>query len=183
MAKARKGTKFVTADGDVRIRLADITSEKPAKGQEPIKLTLYQILMGEHENLPTTDPNREVQVSSLNLKGLALIEQTFGGLEHIPAKCSMVEMIKLCTILVNQDLAKAEELSEDDVSRLLDGHRVALITKIIGKLLTPLPVAPTMGAKQANPASNRAGSASSGSLPKNTARSVLKSSGASSSIT
>ncbi len=155
--------RFIGPKGDTRIRVGDVQSMRDEK--DVLRLSLYEILMGDTARIPTLDKSKEVKVNSLNLKGLALIEREFGGLEQIPERRTVAQTITLIAILINQDRDESEHLSTDDVGRLIDGRRIDVATAAIQQLLTPKADAPPAPA-----ATGRAGSGSSTSSSKSSAR-------------
>ncbi len=137
------------------LTLSDVGPAAPADPAAPpaVEVTLAQIVT-RTVKLPTNArADSPLRVSTLNLKGLARIEQEFGSLDAVDEAVKdkgrgSASLLKLVTILVNQDLPDGSELSEEAVGRALSADRIALVNRVVEEMTRPLRAAPA-GAKTA----------------------------------
>lgn len=107
-----------------------------------VRLSLADILFGE-DVIKNIDDGAEVVVKPVNFKGLALFEAEYGDLTKIPGedvlRNSPRELCRVLTILVNQDLAKAEEKTEDEVGRVINAENMETIVRACMSAVRPTP--------------------------------------------
>lgn len=124
---------------------ADMTGSGPAAADAApaVNVTLSEIVT-RTVKLPTNARNDSpLNVSVLNLKGLAAIEKKFGSFEamdrlFLSTESPTAGVLSLITILVNQDRADHDELTEETVGRYIDGTRLPFIRGIIEDMTRPL---------------------------------------------
>jgi len=111
-----------------------------ASGEVDIKLSLADILFGDSvlENL---EDGQTVVVKPINFKGLGTMEKEYGSLQDIPGedklRGSIRELVKMLTILVNQDLKTKDEKSEDDVGRVINAENMESVIRAVVSAIRP----------------------------------------------
>ena len=107
-----------------------------------IRLSLADILFG-GDVLNNIDDGVTVVVKPVNFKGLALFEAEYGDLTKIPSedvlRSSPRELCRVLTILVNQDLSKDKERTDDDVGRVINAENMETIVRAVMSAVRPTP--------------------------------------------
>lgn len=175
-ASAKKGTIYTTPQGERRLRLCDVVPPKRKIEEGEVEVTLHQILFNGFK--VEGNDGRVLVFRPLNLKAFAAIEDQWESFENLAViaangKIKMREMIKLITILINQDLDEDKEVSEDQVARAIPGDSYGLINMVLDEIFRPLSKAPATA--EGTPGNARdAGPASSTSSPSTSAGSREK---------
>jgi len=143
--QAKKGVIYTTPQGERRLKLCDVVQPKRELKPDEVEVTLHQILFNGFK--VEGNDGRVLVFRPLNLKAFAAIEDQWGSFENLAViaangKVKMREMIKLITILVNQDMDEDKEVSEDEVARAIPGDSYNLVNMVIDEIFRPLSQAP-----------------------------------------
>jgi len=127
--------------GELKKRFA-----KNEADRQTVRLSLADILFGA-EVIENLDEGVEVVVKPVNFKGLALFEKEYGDLSKIPGedvlRHSPRELCRVLTILVNQDLPREKERSDDEVGRVINGENMETIIRAVMSAVRPTPASAT----------------------------------------
>lgn len=130
------------------LTLSDISGDISPRMDSPpgtraVAVTLAQIIT-RTVSLPSgADGSSPVRVSMLNLKGLAAIEEKFGGLDRIDSvlaesKSPTRALLDLVTILANQDLPDEMAYTPEAIGRMLTADRIEFVKRVIVEMTRPL---------------------------------------------
>jgi len=123
-----------------------------AKDARP-RVTLAQLLV-DPESLPSPEgegAETEVVVRPVNLGGLKKLEDAYGQdlvrLPRNPREIKQADVLKIATILVNQDRDAKQAMSEEEVGRLIDAEKMNAVGDIIWRMIHPLLASAQMSAQ------------------------------------
>lgn len=130
-----------------RLTAAEFKKKKgPLEDPSEVRLSLAEILFGESV-IANLDENATIVVKPVNFKGLGMMEREYGSLSAIPGedklRSSVRELVKMLTILVNQDLKTADEKTEDEVGQIINGENMDSIVRAVVSATRPTPASGT----------------------------------------
>lgn len=128
-------------------RLPRLTASEFKKKRGPlddpseVKLSLADILFGD-QVLENIEDGTTVVVKPVNFKGLGMMEAEYGSLKSLPTedrlRGSIRELTKMLTILVNQDLDKENEKSEDKVGQVINASNMESVVRAVLSAVHPI---------------------------------------------
>lgn len=136
-----------------RLTAGELRKKFARKDDKAIRLSLADILFG--EQVITGDDGAEVVVKPVNFKGLSLMEREYGDLISLPSedefRRSPKKLVRLLTILVNQDLDADKEKTDDEVGKIVDSENMNDVIRIVMAAVRPTPASPESETGEASP--------------------------------
>jgi len=105
-----------------------------------VELTLADILL-QTAVLTDADDEATIVIKPINFKGLALLETAVGQdalLQLATGTPQWGTMLKIVVVLVNQDLPPHQQMSEEEIGRLIDAKKAGLVSELAMEMLNPL---------------------------------------------
>lgn len=133
------GKAYTTKTGERRIRLVDLEAIERERKEPVYEVSLGHVLLG--GIILDLPENTQVRISPINLKGMAMLEEMYGDKLHLlmtEESLSMATIIKLATVLVNQDRPVDAHLTEDEVGRAIKPNMLAVVNEIVQEMVSPL---------------------------------------------
>lgn len=132
----QRGKVYETASGEKRIRLVDIRKAKENREQ------VYEVSLADILLTGTTiegPDDRIIRLKPINLKGLAALTKAYGNdLKTLANNNDIETVIRIATILANQDQPEDAHYTEDEIAQLLNIEILPIINELIMDLINPL---------------------------------------------